>query len=354
MPEPMYVPVLKGRQGELAALGRIQLATKNTILPVLEIAPPEDPDEPVAVTGILERTVKKVKDSWAGGELILDAGFVRSSVRLAGGQGVITYVIAKARSQGIGAIPVVRLSDQDDVRADVRAIHDEYRCGVAVRLSIEDMDEDPEDVDESLEKLLSDLNVRQAEADLILDLAVVNGDLAVRAGARMVLDVLRGLSDVDSWRRVIVTSGSFPVDLSVVAPWVFSEFQRYDAALWDAVRGRRRLPRIPLYGDYAITYPLWTSGPPFAPAPQLRYTLADRWLVLKGRKNDPRGNEQFYDVCERIAGHPEFAGAALGYADARIADPRAQGPGNGATWREIGTAHHLDLVARRITTLDEP
>jgi hypothetical protein len=355
MPEPVYVPVLKGRQGELASLGKIQLATKSAILPVLEIAPPEvDVDEPVAVADIITRTIKKIKDSWAGEELILDAGSIPSSIRLVGDQGAIAYAIAKARGQNIGAIPVVRIADRGEARADVRGVHEEYKCGVAVRLSVEDMDEDPEDIDDSLKKLVSDLGVGYAESDLILDLAVLQGDLAVRAGARMVLDVLRGLSDVDGWRRVIVNSGSFPVDLSVVVPWVFSEFQRYDAALWDALRSRRRLPRVPLYGDYAVTYPLWTSGPPFAPAPQLRYALGDRWLVLKGRKNDPRGNEQFYDVCDAIAGHAEFSGAALGYADARIANPRGLGPGNGATWREVGTAHHLDLVVQRITTLDEP
>ncbi len=84
--------------------------------------------------------------------------------------------------------------------------------------------------------------------------------------------------------------------------------------------------------------------------------MADKWLFLKGTINDPRANDQFYDVCDRIAEHPEFVSPALGQADARIANPRANrlGPGNASTWRTIGTTHHLDYVVQRLTNLGEP
>jgi hypothetical protein len=32
---------------------------------------------------------------------------------------------------------------------------------------------------------------------------------------------------------------------------------------------------------------------PFSPPPQLRYSVADRWLTLEARRNDLRGNDQF-------------------------------------------------------------
>jgi hypothetical protein len=86
----------------------------------------------------------------------------------------------------------------------------------------------------------------------------------------------------------------------------------------------------------------------------LRCTAADKWLVLKAALNDRRGHTQFYGVCEAIASHPGFVGAALGRADARIAHPRSNGPGDASTWREIGTTHHLDYLVQRITTLGEP
>ena len=42
MADVLYAPVLKGRQGELAALSMIQPVTRRHALPVLEIMPPAD------------------------------------------------------------------------------------------------------------------------------------------------------------------------------------------------------------------------------------------------------------------------------------------------------------------------
>ncbi|WP_197043492.1 beta family protein [Saccharothrix sp. NRRL B-16314] len=353
MPDTLYVPVLKGRQGELSALGKIQPITRSAVLPLLEIVPGES-DDPESVRRVIDRTAKKL-DQWGGERLMVDAGLLGSTTPVQDESGAAAYAVAKAREFGIGAIPVVRLADGELARNDVRNTHQSYQSGIAIRLNVEDMDEDPDDVNDAVSALLDQLSVKRADAILILDLGVVQGDIAVRAGSRMVLDVLRDADGVDEWRHIVVASGAFPADLSTILPRSIGDLPRYDAALYDALRGRRRLPRLPLFGDYGVSYPLLSSGPPFPAAPQLRYTVSDRWLVLKGKRSDPRGNEQFYEVCDTIAGHPEFAGAALGAADARIADSRAYGgPGNGSTWREIGTTHHLDFVVRRFTTVGEP
>jgi Beta protein len=351
MPDFVYVPVLKGCQGEFAALGKIQPITRSGILPLVEIVPGNS-DEPATIREAVDRGVKKLRP-WAGSSVMLDSGLLPTEILL-GDVGASGYAARKSAEFGINAIPVVRLADGPVARKDIGECICDYGTDVAIRLNLEDMDEDPEDIDSAIISLLREINAPRSSANLILDLGVINGDIAVRAGSRVVYDFLRDLEKVDEWKTIVVAGGAFPVDLSAIAPWSFGEAQRYDAALWDAIRGRRRIPRIPIYGDYAIAYPLLISGPPFPPAPQLRYTLSDRWLIVKGRRNDPRGNEQFCDVCDFVAAHPEFAGTALGAADARIADSRDQGPGNGATWREIGTTHHLDYVTSRITNLGEP
>jgi hypothetical protein len=354
MRDALYAPVLKGRQGELAALGSIQPETKRHLLPIVEIVPGSYEAYGVSQSrSIIEKTASKLQ-AWAGYRLLLDAGLLTMEVELRGSYGAVGFSIEAAIEQGIDATPVVHLDDGLLALRDARAWHADTRRGVAVRLGAKELDADAEDIDAGVTDLLHDLGVDREHADLILDLGPAIGDLMVRAGSRLAADFLRGLTGAESFREIIVTAGAFPADLTDYPPWKLGEPVRYDAALYDHLRQRKRLPRTPIFGDYAITHPSLVTGLLYRATPQLRYTLADRWLVLKGGRNDRRGNAQFYEVCERIAQHPDFVGGALGNADARISNPRAKGPGNASTWREVGTTHHLDYVVKRITTLGEP
>lgn len=350
MPEPVYLPVLKGRQGEFTALADIQPVTRRAVIPLIEIVP-GPLDDAATVRAIVDKTLRTLR-GWAGSRLLLDTGWLPGEIELRDGAGALGYATDTAARAGVEATPVVRLNDAEPAYRDAR-LRAESGDGIAVRLNVEDMDEDPKDLEEALTALLGRLGHTPAEVDLLLDLGPVDGDNAVRAGARLVRDVLHDLPEPDAWRELVVLAGAFPTDLQAVQPWTLGELPRRDAMLHDHLR-QRPLPRVPTFGDYAIAHPLLVTGPAFPAAPQLRYTASDRWLVLKGRRNDPEGYEQFYRVCEAIAQHPEFAGAALSKADARIAHPRREGPGNASTWQAIATTHHLDYLVHRLTTLGEP
>ena len=328
--------------------------TRKAILPLLEIVPGsvEESERAGQLRTVISKTAKRL-ETWAGSRLLLDAGFLPPRVAPGDDFGTLGNAVVAAIDQGVDATPVVHLDDDPQVYRDAATLHDEMHRGIALRLGPEDLDQDSEDIEEALTELLDTLHVERRDVDLILDLGVVQGDLSVRVDGRLVADALRGLSDMNEWRNVIIAAGAFPSDLSDFEAWTIGQAPRYDAMLYDYLRQRRRLPRVPTFGDYAVTHPV-LSGLPYRSSPHLRYCVADRWLVLKGRLNDPRGHDQFFEVCERIAAHPDFAGAALGNADARIANPRSKGPGNASTWREVGTTHHLDFVVRRITTLGEP
>jgi hypothetical protein len=348
-----YVPILKGRQGELNALREAQPSTCKAMTPLVEIVPPaEESSDLAAAEKSCESAIAKLVASYQGYPVMVDAGLFDLSVPLPSGKSALGVLTDAARSSLLPAQPVVRLGDPRLALSDARDAHAQDGRGLTIRVLGDDLDEDPDDVEEQLGKLATELGVSPQSVDLLLDLGAVEGDVAVRGGARMVVSLLRDLPSVDDWRSVTVASGAFPTDLSQFNAWVMGERPRFDAQVFDRVM--RRPTRHIDYGDYAIAHPLLSTGGPFAPPPQLRYTTAERWLVLKGSRNDPRGNSQFQVICTIVAGHPEFVGASLGRADQRIAAGSTEGPGNGSTWRAIGTTHHLDLVARRLTNLGEP
>ena len=348
--EPRYVPILKGKRGELDALRDLQPSTRMRIRPLVEILPSPEEQDVISDVG---KALDALAVRWPLEPIMLDVGYFDLETET--GPTALGIAMNSAEGRLAHAVPVFRLADGAAVRADVARAANRDGHGAAIRLIGEDLDLFPDELNDELANALDRVELERGEIDLLIDLSAVTGAAAVLGGSRLVASLVRELDGVSEFRSVTVASGAFPVDLSNVPPWTVGELPRDDAALYSRIL-RRPLARTIDYGDYAIAHPLLANGAPFAPPPQLRYTVADRWLTLKGKRNDPGGNSQFYDVCAMIAEHPDFVGAGLGPADKRIAEGRDSGlgPGNATTWRSIGTTHHIDLVVARLTTLGEP
>jgi hypothetical protein len=211
---------------------------------------------------------------------------------------------------------------------------------------------------ESVHGLLQQLgSPSPASVDLVVDLGALADDGAASFASQIARLVLSEIPSVGEWRTLTLASGAFPPDLNSVQPEVLTEVQRRDATTWRAVSGRVR-SRQPGFGDYAIGYPAQALGAGFAPAPQLRWTAADSWLIYKGRKRDRLGSRQFYEICRRVveAGVVErdLSWGDRYVADASTGESGGRTPGNAMIWRAIGTSHHLNYVVSRLATHGEP
>jgi hypothetical protein len=352
---PRYVPVLKGKSGEFAALQRLDKASVAGLTPLIEVVREGEADDPAMIRASCDKAAKRLGDNWGTGtnRAYIDAGLLSLSTDIGNGT-ALAHVCRSAEEWKVLAVPVLRLDDGERAWNDVAVLDAEFGRGVAIRLVGDDLDEDGEDIDEAVDSLLTRADMNRSQADLFLDAGALEGEVAVLGVARLMTALIKSLDQVDEWRSITVISGAFPADLSKHPAGVMGEYQRHDADVWAHVMNRRRLPRSPDYGDYAIAHPILPAGFLGAPAPQLRYTVSDRWLTLRAKRNDPRGYSQIFDVCEQIAQHPDFAGEALGWGDSWIARRGSGRPGNPMIWRQVGTVHHLDFVTRRLASLGEP
>jgi hypothetical protein len=211
-------------------------------------------------------------------------------------------------------------------------------------------------------KTAQNLGVPPEATDLILDFGPVSDDGAGAMAARLARFVLPQLAD-SGWRTLVLASGAFPVNLTGVSPFAVARMPRHDLELWRNLRTLKL--NCPLeFGDYAVTHPITPVGVPFAAAPQLRYTLGDEWLVIKGRRQDRRGHQQFFDICQEVLNQAgsRAPGPDASWGDERIhlaagqttGDTVRVGPGNASTWRSIGTSHHLAYVSRRLDETGAP
>jgi hypothetical protein len=356
--------------GEFNALRNIDQDQAGKFTPLVEFVPQgdefDDDGEPVhtKVSATVTKTIDRLQKSWPPStDVIVDT---HALPPIEGYYPVATVIDHFHRESQSQVIPTCRPHDVDDphllerLRDSLSPFPDRNVC---IRLSDEDLDERDEPVAAAIEQLLAGLATNPENVDLVIDFGAVN-ETSASFAARIGRLVISDLDHLDSWKSLTVASGGFPSSLDDVAPESLTEKPRWELTTFSNLRDRLRgRLRVPSFGDYAIAYPRQTAGAAFAPAPQIRYTASESWLILKGRKNNRRGHAQFMDICQTITEHAEFT-PGLSWGDRTIAAnaqfahvdplPETARPGNATTWRAIGTSHHLGLVIHRLTTEGAP
>ncbi len=349
-----YVPILKGKEGEYAALAEIPAELRESMVPLIEVpAIPYDfsNDRPSkSLDAHLAAVPLKLRDAWqaphAGIMLALD--LVGEEERTDNGLNAYEYLLPELIKASVSVIPVVRTGMGAAARAAVAKHNQSTKTGVAVRLFLGDFDEDG-DIDSVLEALLKDLHVSPVDVDIIIDLDTLSGE--VSRDLMLARSAVNYVPRIQEWRRLVVAAASFPDDLSEVDASTSTRLLRHEWTLWGALRRKpERLSRSDLvFADYGISSPRTKELDPrtMRMSASIRYTTTSGWLVVKGRNVRQHGFEQYYTLAAELVRQPEFCGDRFSWGDSYIAQSasRSVGTGNATTWRKVGTNHHLVLVA---------
>jgi hypothetical protein len=363
-----YIPILKGRLGEFNALRRMSPDLGDAYTPLIEIAPTGDEtnDEGEVTEDRLDislsKSMERLERYWpTSRDCIVDTHGL-PDLR---DYNAMAKVIGTFAESGNQIIPTIRPSDPLDIIDGISAVLTKYSYkDLCLRLAGEDLDDGDESIEVMVARLLKRLGAGPSDVDVVIDFGSLHDEQSASFAARIARLIIMDLPDLDQWKSVTLAAGGFPSALDTVPPEVLTDIPRWELTMWRAVRDRLQgRMRVPSFGDYAIAYPVQATGVAFAPAPQIRYTAGDNWLILKGRKNNRRGSAQFIDICGEIVAHPEFT-PGLSWGDeqieekARFADvdplPDEAKPGNAMVWRAIGTSHHLNLVIEKLSTVGEP
>jgi len=354
--QPMYVPILKGKEGEFAALEELKPQVRNIMMPLIEI--PDIPYDYVNerpartmdehVSGIAER----LRRCWPDRPLYLDLPWFQSDECLQDGRVALEAVLADCSSRGVKAVPVVSRRNSPKYLSAASRHARKEKSGASLRLTVKDFEEDVDLVAEVDQLLLTLGPTSQSSIDLILDLE----DLGADDGKAVLIarSVFSMIPNKEGWRRLILVGASFPEDLSDVDAANPTKLPRREWALWRTLQKRpSALPRRDMiFGDYAIAHPVPRELDPrvMLMSASIRYTTPTNWLILKGRNVRQYGFEQYFDLCKELVDRPEYNGPDFSWGDLYISDCAAevQGPGNATTWRKVGTNHHITLVAKQL------
>lgn len=355
----VYVPILKGKEGEYGALEALDKTLAKRILPLIEI--PTIPfdhanDRPLKtldahVSGIAARLLR----CWGERRpLYLDQPYFsnQDEILLDGGL-AIERVLTQCADAKLHVIPVV--SPRHSNRY-LRAAAKHAQCfgvGGCIRLRVEDLGEDQDPTNE-IDRLCNELGVQsRADLDLLIDLRYLRD--APQREVIVARYLLTLISDLQDWRRIIFASTSFPEDLSGMDAASTILMPRWEWTLRESLLRRPDLLKGAnlVFGDYAIAHPDLKELDPrtMRMSASIRYTTNDgKWLLLKGRNVRQFGYQQFFDLCDELFSRPEFLGSDFSWGDEYIGDcvARKKGPGNATTWRKVGTNHHITVIARQL------
>jgi hypothetical protein len=365
-----YVPILKGKPGELKALASAQNIQEFT--PLVEVIPiqPRYPKEgPAYLPKTIDEHVKDTAVSFTKAMGILPSVFIDGlyieNEKLKDGSSAIGGLFSRLRSKATKFIPTIGLDRGEAYTDAVRDAISNDKRGCCLRLGESDL-ESLSDLDKQISSLLKVLNLKVSETDLLIDFRdkvppKVTVPLLIEAFPR-----------VDEWRSFIFSASSFPKTLGDVKKNTTEELERLEWLTWIFLRAKRTEAnkRVPTYSDYGINHPdLIDDVDPrtITIAPNIRYTTEASYVVAKGqaqpRKKKAQTPEQkasradlapsiqYPKLAKMIKNHRGWKTAAFSWGD-RFIDRCSQHKctGSGSDWRGVGASHHIALVAQQIAS----
>lgn len=339
-----YMPILKGKRGELDALKNSPSFKSGAVYPVLEIVPKGGGE----VKTFISDAVKRLP---SGSTVAVDTTYLPLVSSNASPLRMIADDFDRA---GISVVPVVREFSSTQHLADASYAVSLHSSGAVLRLG--DGSRGLSSVAPlRMREILKGVGTTITDLDVILDFRVVDSQEDVAEAGKRIAVVGPWANGLGA-RSVIAASGAFPQVVSNLALGTSTPLRRFDADFWQAHAAGMG------FGDYAVNHPCMPKGGARGPKPNLRYTVDHVWHVWREDTNDPKypANKGFFALCRKVVHDPSYAGSGHCWGDAEVdrcgntPGTAVSGMGTATEWRAYGTSHHIETVVSRLATLGAP
>lgn len=352
-----YMPILKWKVGEARALGTVRGVARDQILPIFDMQPAgafdHEAGRALLPTEHIRSLGPRLYKQWGKRPVFVDGVRIDDERHREGiSAHPLTELLERARLAGAVACPVTAIGRNIEYQAAVaRFIEHHSPLPICVRVTTGDL-ESPE-FGGRLRLLLWELGVEASRAVLVLDLGAMS--LHDPQGfAELLSRRINELPFLHDWLNIAVSLTSFPEKPQLKA----GEARRYARTDWPLYKalfaGREYLLRLPIYGDYAVEFPVYNPPVRATPTAQFRYTSDSCYLIVKGTSvRKPNGYKAILPVAKALLAEPEFRGSYFSDGNAFIERLAliADETGNASSWRWAATDHHLTMVTEDLRTL---
>ncbi|WP_323773612.1 beta family protein [Alcanivorax sp.] len=345
-----YMPILKWRQGEYQALLRLEDKYKDVVLPLFVIPPVEydfeEKKPKKTVQEHIEPFSSRYKSKWGDRAGLIDLHESLESELMDNGSSVIEFIFESLHSDGLSAIPVVRLSHGKPYIESIRSISEKMGKGVSFRVELDHLMKPS--LDQEVQGLIQELALDRSEVDLVIDLGVPPKFEPYPAFAKALVAAITRISNLVDYRSFFIAGMSLNLS-EIKRPG--GEPIRHEWFLYQELVRCLREIRVPDYGDYTIESPEFISQDMrlLNPAGKIVYTTEKTWFIPKG-KSFRDNRSQMVSHCKKIIASGYYSGERYSDGDRRIFNTAndIEGTGNQGTWKQVGVSHHIVFVVNQI------
>lgn len=338
-----FVPIIKWKAGEKNGLLNLSESVKDSIIPLIEIVDYCEPDK-------FSEEIKNYFNRPVYIDTIISEDEYRSDLK---------NLIISTSSLGINCIPVLYPTDLEDYFN----IFNEISSKVAIKIELP-LDLELDSIKDLIEYAVTNIKENNL-IDIILDVDNIENSRDASNKYHHIVDALNTLKNYLSYiDSIIIASTSFPKDISKIQSDSESKFKRFDILVYTKIIENNTFQDfkdIIAYSDYGVTRyqdPDIDFSKISSPIiSKIRYTTYNDYVMLKGKNKNitnPTGIK-FPDLAARLVKKPYYFGSTFSFGDSEIFK-RANGtlgPGNGTNWVTIAVNHHITVVVKQLSILDE-
>lgn len=358
MKRVIYVPIIKGKKGDVIAVGSVSAAVRSVTKPLIE-AMPFNPKKVESLDAHIHLFCQYIRKYAPLGDVFVDFYGLMPDANVSDGTNGTVFGYQLLRGLGRAVTPVYGLERNDDIWPDLAKIVLAANNGFAFRLRHDDLADEliPETWGAIVERT-AQIGLSEGEIDLILDFGSLSRHQPDEV-KEAVISFLFHNPRAHLYRSVVVAASSALKDVSSVEKDDMSEVVRGELYLWSDLWNDMPEGVKPIYGDYGVVHPDFSDmGPNKNMNAKIRYTVGDKILYFRGHAllRPEKDYTQYYDLAKRVISDRRCKTRDHSNGDAYLhdcANRLTETPGAPATWVQADMNHHVTYVAQQVRRLVE-
>ena len=350
----LYVPVIKAKEGEFKALEVTKDNVLDQLSPLFEIVNLPwnyiDECESKTIDLHLDKIGKKIEDSIGNRGFFVDSRYIDGDRIMNNGQHHLGFIFNDFRERNLNGVPVSGFTKLASYKNAVKEIYQTDKKGICLRIERDELG--AKDLQDKIDDFLNFYEIQLNEVDIIIDLKNITSTEKNLYILSITTILNHSFPYIDKWRNLILSSTSFPENLSDIDANSIDSIERSEWLLYNSLL-ENDLKRNPIFSDYSIANAEITEIDPrfMQMSASIRYTYDKYWLIVRGRSIKTQGFSQYYNLCENLIDRHEYMGNEFSWGDDYIKNcaNRTASTGNATTWRKIGCNHHFEFVIHQLS-----